>query len=488
MVLRLISLFSALLFSTQAFGEITLLIPGATSLATASRMTGRILGDQLANSSIIYGGLGGQLTNGTCATATGTTTCNSCNPATDEVCNGTRIYENLLLQLTFVTNQPGRVLVTSDADAGNSPVSIPFELADPNFFYQANTTITVGIRWGDICDLLFDSTAPGCSDIVTATTKNIRIGIDTPSPADITGTSDLALSSGEFATGLQIRVVPASGNNTESVCQSAAPFAGSSVCNFIAYPGDKKVFIEDVRAPASFSIGSSNSQKFLRVFYAPNGTGLNGTSPYVDMPFDSVSSNDGSTNLLSLAENEVTGLTRGVQYNFKTAIVDEARNISSFLDVQLVDSDSDTIGDQLDINSNVNCYDVNAPEQGNPTTFNCHAAIPEDVIALMQEEWDCWITTATYGSPYRPKVKAFRSFREKYLKTNALGRWIVQKYKETSPPIAAWIHNNPWSKKYVRVALWPLWAFAFVALEHPAWLLLCLVLATLFVFRKKVIR
>lgn len=75
----------------------------------------------------------------------------------------------------------------------------------------------------------------------------------------------------------------------------------------------------------------------------------------------------------------------------------------------------------------------------------------------------CFIATAAYGSYLHPKVAELRSFRDRYLMTNAPGRFFVSLYYRVSPPIAEVISQHEWMKAGVRVLLLPL----VLSVEHP---------------------
>ena len=68
----------------------------------------------------------------------------------------------------------------------------------------------------------------------------------------------------------------------------------------------------------------------------------------------------------------------------------------------------------------------------------------------------CFIATAAYGSYFEDNVEVLRDFRDKYLKTNAIGRLFVDLYYEFSPPIARGISDSEMAKSAVRVVLTPI--------------------------------
>lgn len=85
----------------------------------------------------------------------------------------------------------------------------------------------------------------------------------------------------------------------------------------------------------------------------------------------------------------------------------------------------------------------------------------------------CFIATAAYGSYLHPKVAQLRSFRDRYLLTNAPGRLFVALYYRLSPPVARVIAEHAWMRVAVRTLLTPVVA----AVEHPLAVLGALLLA-----------
>lgn len=78
---------------------------------------------------------------------------------------------------------------------------------------------------------------------------------------------------------------------------------------------------------------------------------------------------------------------------------------------------------------------------------------------------DCFIATATYGSPFHPDVEILRDFRDTYVVRCKLGRALVNYYYKYSPFIAELIVKNKALKVAVRVTLFPLVAFSYSMLR-----------------------
>jgi hypothetical protein len=58
-----------------------------------------------------------------------------------------------------------------------------------------------------------------------------------------------------------------------------------------------------------------------------------------------------------------------------------------------------------------------------------------------------------------------KELRDKFLLTNAPGRWFVTEYYRLSPPVANFISHHEGLKIVVRTALYPLLAFSFILLR-----------------------
>ena len=79
----------------------------------------------------------------------------------------------------------------------------------------------------------------------------------------------------------------------------------------------------------------------------------------------------------------------------------------------------------------------------------------------------CFIATAAYGTPYASQIEPLRTFRDRYLLTNAIGTAIVKAYYGYSPALANAIARNAASRSIVRLLLAPAVAIARVALAAP---------------------
>lgn len=80
---------------------------------------------------------------------------------------------------------------------------------------------------------------------------------------------------------------------------------------------------------------------------------------------------------------------------------------------------------------------------------------------------DCFIATAAFGSFLDPHVITLRHFRDRFLLSNTLGQWFVDRYYAYSPSIAHTIRESEPLRFLVRLMLIPF----IVIIEYPLWIL-----------------
>ncbi|MCJ8278275.1 MAG: hypothetical protein HRT44_03290, partial [Bdellovibrionales bacterium] len=393
-----------------------------------SRLRGPLVGEINPAVNTIYAGTSGDEAD--CDERDGTTTCNNCTATTDE-CNSNRIYENLILAVTFTSNNTAGLIAAGTAD--NTNVAIPLAVTDVNI-YQPNTQVTVQIRWSDICPAIFDG-ATNCDDADGI--ANLRIGIDSDSNSQLTndGTDDvldIPVNISKLTVGAQA-----------SLCTNGSdPGANALVCNFVAYPGDQKVYIDDVRTECNFpNTSGSQDVRAIRFLYKQGEYPANNEGTFADLTVsDNGTCATGDTSkVVGLSENEISGLANNEPYFFRVAVVDEAGNVGHF--ASATGQTSVTAGGNTDTST---CFDTSAIGQ------NCHVVFPASVTGLLEDDLDCFITTATYGSPFKSQVRTFRTFRNLFLNSSVTGRLLIKTYYRLSPPVAKYIHNNKHLKPYAR--------------------------------------
>jgi len=99
-------------------------------------------------------------------------------------------------------------------------------------------------------------------------------------------------------------------------------------------------------------------------------------------------------------------------------------------------------------------------------TANFEAVSPDEGEAGNgKKTLPCFIATAAYGSPLHPHLDILRSFRDQYLMSSKLGRWLVECYYRYSPSVADFIAKHKALKIVVRASLLPLVVFSFSLLH-----------------------
>ncbi|MFQ5841773.1 MAG: CFI-box-CTERM domain-containing protein, partial [Thermodesulfobacteriota bacterium] len=89
----------------------------------------------------------------------------------------------------------------------------------------------------------------------------------------------------------------------------------------------------------------------------------------------------------------------------------------------------------------------------------------------------CFIASAAYGSFLDRHVGALRSFRDRWLLTSPIGKYLIKTYYTLSPSAARWIKGHHNTRALTRIALAPLVAIAKIELDRA--LTICLVLLLL---------
>lgn len=65
----------------------------------------------------------------------------------------------------------------------------------------------------------------------------------------------------------------------------------------------------------------------------------------------------------------------------------------------------------------------------------------------------CFIATAAYGDFNAPEVISLRNFRDHYLLKRMWGRFLVEIYYQTSPPVASYLENHSKLSNYTKKCL-----------------------------------
>lgn len=396
---------------------------GAIELIEAKNASNTIIGED--KSIKVFGG-----TSGTCTTGTGT--CDSCAAATGlTACNIKTISSSTELTVSFkVTSDLTGTGTVKVYESGGNQVT----LLSASTGVGKDDTASFTVSWGTLCANM-NSAQTDCS---VSESESFTVGID----VDNNGLADV--ESGQI-----LFQVHAAAKNTVLACNDSTNTDG--VCAFTAGPGDRKVVIEDILTEGSFPTLTGLSFTHIRVYYKEGGYPTSPNDLYEDLGISQDSQG------FFLSDKTIGGLTNNTTYYFRTATVDEAGNVGYFLDDSEITAKCPT-------NDDLTCP---------------YIATPAEVFGLLEDDINCFIATAAFGSPWHSQVNDLRAFRDRFLKTNRWGQLFVDFYYEYGPYAARAIQDKDSIRAVVRVGLFPFWLFAKVATDYgfPAALFLFTLLA-----------
>lgn len=375
---------------------------------------------------IFYGGTAGD---GTVCTGTGL--CNNCDDAAGALlaCNRTRITQNTIAYVYF----------TSDAKDGKATIT---ESDGTSPLYQSTGSTTHGntasiqITWDALCAQMTGGPTVNCEDDGTSDLNgslSVRIGID--------GDADGLLSSSndDYITA-SFRAIRLMGD-TVSTASGSASAATNGIYDWSVYPGDAKVYLENITAwegfPSSANGVTYTKVHLLSVERATKDCDVNlfGNS-FVNPDSGKVVTQDLNSEG-DLSDERFFGYANDTTfYMFKVALEDKAGNIGLFTSDAVADCDPDK-----------------------------HVVMPGEVFGLLKDQQNCFISTAAFGSRMSPQVETFRNFRDEFLVTNWLGRKLTLLYYDYSPKLAKAIAKDDYLRLTSRIALYPFLIFAKLALE-----------------------
>jgi hypothetical protein len=383
----------------------------------------------------IFGGLAGDASSTTCISGFGgNTLCNNCFDNLT-ACNETRVQDSLRLRINFRVNQVPNAPLWFGFKKGAALTQwvrgTDFDTSFAIGNLPANTDGFVEVEWSDICQGAFGAS---CNSGQFTSDFSLVIGAGATEPAT-TARIDIRT--------LLVKPTPSSGNS-ENVfqCDDVAPSAG--VCSFEAYPGDQKIFVREVfRGESGYpqTAGGVNLRR-IRIFYGTSGfTALGYLTPtFADLTLSA----DGEG---VPSPGRIEGLTNETLYFFKPAVIDEANNIAFLLE------------DNAIFTPFPGCGPGPADDAQCPLT-----ATPSQVLGLLTEDMNCFISTAAYGSTQAPQVNVFREFRNRFLVPSRVGQKLIRLYYDVGPKAARAIATSEVFRAAARTSLWPVLAYAQVSL------------------------
>lgn len=426
----------------------------STITASTNTGTGTTTGTPTTGTSqlLIYGGIGGGGLNSTdrnCGPTAGTSTCNGCAQATTwGICNTRMIYGTTQLAITFASStSAGKAILVNDAGTVVTAVSAAT--------LAINSYGSIIVTWSEICTKMgLNSINCSASDNSTRTSKTFKLGVD----ANLNN----QLDSGEDTLTFTITVVDPDPTGTGDLdqihdCPTNAD-AKPGVCGFLAYPGDAKVYIDDLGIGAGFpSLGTGTAQK-VQFWYSTldfnTQTSPAGLTP-AELSFDSSSATE-----IVFPDNIISGLNNSDVYYFRASVLDEANNSFYFTSDMAISNICGTLSPTLPYNTACTFY-----------------AAPSKVLGFLEEDLNCFVATAASGSQTSLLVSFLRDFRNKALLPYIWGQAFVKHYYQFGPKLALWLHQHPQFKPVTRILLWPL-ALLGKVIATTGWMLFAVVMCT----------
>jgi hypothetical protein len=349
----------------------------------------------------IFGGIVGPTSAGDC-TGGNTSVCSNC-VAARTACNDHRVLPTVEFSFTIESDKAtaGEPLVLNESNGVVTSTSTS----------TAGNKATVKILWADLCKAASDDAA--CT---TGGTHTLKVGFDGDGDNQFTTTT--GTSPDDNVTVNLVVSKPTAGNiDTITNCNTA----GTGVCGYELFPGDEKIYIIDLEKPDGFPTVGSTKFNRIRLFLEEGSADPDNASDYTDLKLIT------EDNEISIEDNRITGLTNDQLYTTRMASIDQAGNIAYFTDP-------------------------------------AKSANPSEVIGLLSQDFNCFISTAAYGSSFHSKVQTFRDFRNRIMLGNRIGKRAIHIYNRYGAQLARKIAPSEFLRAVARVCLWPLWVFADLSL------------------------
>lgn len=354
----------------------------------------------------------------------GTSTCDSCSgeapgAPTSKLftCNKKNAYSNL--RLTIVTRTTG-----TDLNINNTYVEIGDKAFTPSIppVLGDGGNLTTIITWGEICTALGVGNSCDGANFSTTVSVGFKAGGGDSGTRD--GITFQALG----------RVAPRDGSDWfYEDCNTAGASGNVGFCHFEAYPGDEKLYADNLVVAPGYPAGPAAGIEYTNVvffFEQKLATETEAqTVARISNASDSFVVGVNRSASPPIADNRIDGLTNGETYCMVMANQDASGIISFFTPVS------------------------GAATNPVPDTELC--ATPSEVIGLLDDK-QCFIATAAFGSSMASEVNTFRAFRNEYLLTNNFGTRFVKAYYHFGPPVAEFIAQNEVLRTMARGFLWPL--------------------------------
>jgi len=350
----------------------------------------------------------------------------------NRVCSEQEAYPSLRFSVTLSSDQGAlyksscsRLIIGQFSNTNVSTLEVtPVQVSEG----VANQDVTAVFDWASICN-----GGGGGSSCNVSWKNTFSVGFNKDC-----GDSELADGSVKFE--IHYRYVEDSPAATPA-CDPNALQGLEGFCNFTAYPGDEKIFINTLGYEQGNGLKVPNFESAITAPFTQDGSQMiykaarfyfvEGDGSTIQAASLSTASSPADINFSiaqGIASDSIRGLTNGTQYSLVMASVDQAGIATFFTDVTTLNYATDPIGET-------------------------QSAIPEQVSGLLDGK-KCFIATAAFGSELAPQVERLRQFRDQVLRKSSLGRSFIKTYYKHSPPLARWISEHEIAKVWVRSQLW----------------------------------
>lgn len=373
-----------------------------------------------------------------------------------------------------------------DNTASLAPTPIDQSAISSNGFFVSNGTATT--YGANPVTGAPQFVAPGTFDFhLQASSPYINAGAGVIDVLDGTG-ADIGAYGGEFAEGIPFPVgMPEIVSTTNTSINlrwpanlwyrlggynlyydsdgSGPPYSGNNaaggpspidVGNITTYTLDGLTFPAPPAAPTLALAEPLNGALKLNWSAVPSATGY-------QIHYGVASPNENSVDVGNVTGHTLTGLQNGTTYRITVSAYTTARY---FLAVTAYAAFG--ARPQSALSQEVSTT-IGAPVSG--PSSNEIRDFPEAVVSFpdLPDTNGCFIATAAYGHYSAEEVQLLRTFRNRYLLTNAPGRSFVAWYYRHSPEWVKTLEEQSWAKPAVRLALLPVIGIAGFTLNTPTY-------------------
>lgn len=433
---------------------------------------------------VIWGGVAGD-----CTVYAADHTCSSCTVVSSggdttrlTPCNDRRINGTLVMRITVTsdTQASGYPAITfGGTTSGSGSTNAPLNTLSGTV--SKGNPGTIELRWSQICPLLVTTSSSGSGGGSAPNTDcTLPTGADSAQAFFNVGLKSVN-DGGGFASGddyaqITIKVV-AGPSQTADYLTSVN---GNGITYFEMTSGDAKGWVSKLSCStsSSFPAGQNVTFRWVRVLFEPRTSpntsvwsSISRGSPHTDLEISSsgncssglnISPNyvQGGLRVISSTQTENVTIENDQVYDIKLAVVDDARN------AYLYTPDGESGAAVSDTDCETSDGQPNQDAIGGSGKYECHTIRPAEVTGVLANKANCFIATASYGSPMAGEVDTFRHFRDTYLIPTKLGFKFVRWYYEHGPVYAKFIAQSDTYRAIARGALWLPLQFAKLSLDY----------------------